>query len=241
MKEDSVLLALKQDGFRIGDCEVMLYDRSRTDVFPPGYLTKLWQLCKDSGRRSPLGILPSLFCGMTDLSHDAITTYLATRPVIIAGIWIGPEEFKEAGIGFPSTLPVIGNKTGPERALFAGYGLFKEVWGRPEAEILGMLGLAYFFVQFDVTAIHGLRYPSNGLTARFTRTFGFRENGLIPRYMMQGDKLVGAVSSTLFIEDFEQYVEQKLVRLYKDGELNGRKLEGRISGSEPGSNSGGVE
>ena len=218
MDKDSVLLALKEDGYRIGNCQVVLYDRKRVDVFPavicPSYAT----LQRIRPSQSKLGILPNLFCGMQDLSHDAITTYLANRPVLVLGIWTSAEEFLECGMAFPSTLPVTGNPTGPERSMFAGYGFFR-LWGQPEAEILGMVGLAYFFNEFQVTAIHGLRYRENGLTARFVGQFGFKDNGFIPRYMMQDGKLVGAVCSTLLIEDFENYVGRKLLELYKGGKL----------------------
>ena len=109
---------------------------------------------------------------------------------------------------------------GPERSGFFGYGYFRSIWGRPEAEILGMLGLAYVFMEFDISAIHGLRLPFNSLTAKFTRKFGFVDDGTIPKYMLYNGKLIGAIASTLLIENFERYVEIKLVQLYKDGSLN---------------------
>lgn len=222
MREDSILNVLKEDCYRINDCQILLYDRTRVDVFPEGYLSKLYKLAQLSGRRSQFGILPNLFCGMPDLSHDAITTYLASRPIIVPVIWSG-ETFLEAGFGFPTTVPMLGNRTGPDRAAFMGYGLFKGVWGLPEATILGMLGLTYFFLEFDLGAIHGLRYAENALTARFTHQFGFKDNGFIPRYMLRDGRLVGAVSSTLLVEHFESYVEHKLVELWKSGELDGRR------------------
>ena len=169
---------------------------------------------------------------MPDLSHDAITTYLANRPIIILAQWTSPTTFVEHGFSFPSTLPIIGMQKGPERSGFFGYGYFRSIWGRPEAEILGMLGLTYFFLELDISAIHGLRYESNELTSRFTRKFGFRDNGIIPRYMLRGNKLVGAICSTLMIEDFSSYVERKLLELLKSGELSGR--EGIESGTGDG-------
>lgn len=217
---ESILNVLQQDEYRIGNCQVLLYDRRRT-TFPEGYLSQLYQLCKLSGHRNKMGILPTLFCGMADLSHDAITCYLANRPVLVPVLWSSPTQFLAAGIAFPTTVPVMGLPTSQDKAIFAGYGMFKGVWGTPEAEILGMLGLAYFFLSYDVTAIHGLRYADNALTARFTHQFGFKDNGSIPRYMLRNGELVTGISSTLLIEDFEQYVERKLVELFNRGELAG--------------------
>src|SRR5437588_3452336 len=218
MREGSILNALKDDLYRIGDLQVLLYDKARVNIFPEGYLSKLYQLCKLSGRRNKLGILPQLFCGMPDLSHDAITTYLASRPVLVFVIWSG-ESFFEAGFAFPTALPVAGNRVGPERSLFVGYGMFKGVWGKPEAEILGMLGLAYFFLEYALGAVHSVRYCWNDLTARFVRRYGFRDVGTIPRYMLEDGKLVPAVASSLLVEDFEFYVERKLVELLRAGVL----------------------
>ena len=228
MREDSILLALKNDDYRLGNCQILLYNRNRPEIWGEGYLSKLYQACKLSGRRPGLGILPSLFCGMDDLSHDAITSYLHNRPVIIPGLWASPNLFMEKGLAFPSHWPyLIGKGSSEEKAGFFGYGFFKSVWGTPQAEILMMLGLAYFFCELDLVAIHGLRYTQNELTARFTRKFGFVENGTIPRYMSRDGKLVSAVSSTLFLETFEKYVEKKLLELWKSGELSdGREFEG---------------
>jgi hypothetical protein len=221
---DSILKVLKDDSYRIGDYQALLYDRRREDVFPPGYLLKLWELCRTSGR-GKLGILPTLFCGMRDLSADALTSYLAGRPVVVMVVWTGPNTFLEAGFAFPSTLPMTGLPVGPERAMFGGFGMFQGVWGLEAAEILGMLTLSYLFLEFDVSAIHGLRYPENALAGRFMRRYGAKDNGMIPRFMLRGDELTGAISSTLMVEDFEHYVERKLVDLLNSGGLNNGRQE----------------
>lgn len=220
---ESILNVLREDNYRVGNCQVILYDRKRIDVFPEGYISQLYQLCKLSGHHNKLGILPNLFCGLPDLSHDPITCYLANRPILVPVIWTDPDRFLSAGLAFPTTVPVLGTRSGQHRSVFMGYGLFRGVWGKPEAEILGMLGLAYFFLEYDTTAIHGLRYADNALTARFTHQFGFKDNGSIPRYLLRDGELVTGVSSTLLIEDFEQYVEKKLVELFQHGELDGRR------------------
>lgn len=209
--EQSILNVFKEDGYRIGACQVLFYDRKRTDVFPQPYLTKLYNKCRASSRRSSLGTLPNLFCGMEDLSHDALTSYLAGLPIILLVVWTSENTFKEAGFAFPVNL----RGKSPERMAFMAYGYFREFWGTPEAELLMLLGLAFTFQEFQLNAIHGIRYESNLLTAKFMSQFGFCEVGRIPRYMMKDGKLVAAVISSLLREEFEAVATQKLVELHE--------------------------
>lgn len=213
--EPSLLTIFKEDGYRIGRCQVLLYDRKRVDVFPPPYLTKLYNLCKSSSRRSPLGILPNLFCGMSDLSHDALTSYLAGLPVVLLVVWDDDNTFTEAGFAFP----VILRGKAPEKMAFCAYGFFQKYWGSAESKILMMLGLAFIFQEFDLKAIHGIRYVENRLTARFCGQFGFREVGRIPCYMQQDEKMVTGVVSSLLREEFELVAARKLVELYESEAL----------------------
>jgi hypothetical protein len=208
---ENLLDVFKLDGYRIGNCQVLLYDRQRPDVFPPPYLTKLYNLCKASSRRAPMGILPNLFCGMEDLSHDAITMYLAGLPVVILAVWSDENTFTEAGFAFPVNL----RGKSPERMAFAAYGFFQKYWGTAESKILMLLGLAFFFQEFQLSCLHGIRYKENYLTAQFTRQFGFHETGRPPRYMMQDGKLVTGVVSSLLREEFELVAARKLIELYE--------------------------
>ena len=225
---NEILGALKADDFRIGNCQVIPYDRTRLDLFPPDYLFKLWKLCQTSGHRTKQGILPRLFCGMSDLSAPAIVSYLANRLVLVLGVWTSPGAFTEAGMLFPTALPIMGNSEGPERAMFAGYGFFKDFWGMPELEVLGMLGLAYFFFTLSLSAIHGVGYASNGISANFMRRFGFKDIGRIPRYLLWNGRLVDALAMSLSLEDFTAFTEAKLVELLNKGELgNGKEFGGR--------------
>lgn len=211
MADASLLPVFKEDGYRIGNLQVFLYDRRRVDVFPPPYLTKLYNLCKTSGRRSSKGILPTFFCGMEDLSHDAITSYLSDLPIILFVEWLDQNTFKEAGFAFP----VLFRGKSPERICFAAYGFFREYWGKPETATLMLLGLSFLFQEFGLKAIHGIRYQENLLTAKFMSGFGFRETGRVPRYMMQDGKLVPGVVTSLLREEFEAVAALHLVQLHE--------------------------
>jgi len=144
-------------------------------------------------------VLETLFCGMADLSFDSIVAYLSTVALVVMGRWEG-EQFKVAGICFPTTR--IGS--GDQKACFAGYGFTREWWGTDEQELLAALGISVLFVEGDVLAIHGIRYETNSLTAKFMARFGFKDVGTIPMYFLRRGKLVGAVVSTLSREKFEE-------------------------------------
>lgn len=217
----SILEILKRQDYRIGTGQAIMYNPvKRPELFPDGYVGELYASLKgtrfSSRQDNPNSILETLFCGMPNLSFDAIVPYLATRlPLIVVGMWEG-KKFHEAGMGFPTTLCGAPLGQGDERACFFGYGMFKSWWGRPETEALSMLALALTFCELNVKSIHGLRYPSNDLTARFTRRFGFRDVACIDDYMLRRGKLVGAVLSTLRREDFEQYVANALTAEFGD-------------------------
>jgi hypothetical protein len=53
------------------------------------------------------------------------------------------------------------------------------------------------------------------------RRFGFRDDGVVPKYMMKGDRLVSAVVSSCLREDFERYVEEKLVSGMSEAVVSG--------------------
>lgn len=215
---NETLAILKEVGYRWGSCQALRYDPKKVDVFPEGYVTKLYKQCRGVGKHD--NILPRLFCGMRHLDHDSITTYLLGRPLIIPVVWTSKNQFVEAGIAFPTVfMPGVGIDY-PERSCMAGYGFFSQFWGNPDTEVLAMLGLAYIFVEFDLIAIHGVRYPNNELTARFMARFGFRETGRVPRYQPNaiGTRLTDGVVSSLFIEDFATYVEKRLEALLGSGQ-----------------------
>ena len=69
-------------GYRWSHCQVLRYDRFDTVTFPQPYLPMLWRRTGESGR-SLMGGLPNLFCGMADLSMDAICKYLHDQGVFI--------------------------------------------------------------------------------------------------------------------------------------------------------------
>lgn len=211
---DSILNAFTVDQYRIGDSQAILYDRTRTAIFPEGYLGWLYLELKGErySNRPGNGTLENLFCGLGDLSFDNIVAYLAKLPLIIMGKWEG-NEFETMGLAFPTVM----NGTPPERQSFIGYGFLRQYWGSAELEGLAMLGLSLMFQHFGLSAIHGVRYRENTLTARFAAQYGFRDDGVVPRYMVRRGVLVDAVVSTLMREDFEAYIKDKLIQVCTHG------------------------
>jgi len=213
----SILHAFRDDQYRIGDLQAIGYLRTRTDLFPEGYLGALYAKMKTGISGKPGNSwLESLFCGMSDLSYDVIVPYLASRPLCIMGIW-KDGVFDAAGFIFPT----VNIGMGDQKAAFAGYGFFRychgeQIWGSEEAKTLAMLGISFFFVELGLQALHGIRYISNAGTKNFLSPFGFRDTGCIPRYMLRSGKLVDGVASSLLRENFEAYVEQKLVEEYEN-------------------------
>jgi hypothetical protein len=215
--EVDVLLALKEDGYRLGDLQAIRYDKKNADLFPDDYLGHLYNRCRESKRRSGNGILDALFGGNPASDFNSIVAYLASRSyLIILGRWEG-DKFHELGFafsviscGFPHT----------EKSLFGGYGFFRDAWGTSDQEIVTMLGLAYLFKELDIIALHGIRYEENLLTARFMAKFGFKVDGAIPYYQLKGNKLATGIISTLLRTDFEDYVADFLVKQYRAAEVD---------------------
>ena len=206
MEEVDVLQAIKDDDYRYGDLAVIRYDKARTDLFVDGYLGKIYSLCVDSK------VLEKTFGGNPSSNYDSIVAYLAQRPVLlILGRWEG-EKFVELGFAFNTVSMGTANT---ERSLIAGYSFFKKAWGSKDQQIVTMLGLAYFFKEFNLCAIIGNRFPDNILTAKFMARFGFKDCGEIPRFQLRGTKLVPMVVSALLREDFEKYVEGFLLEQYQ--------------------------
>lgn len=131
---------------------------------------------------------------------------------------VSAEKFHPLGYCFPSTQPAVSplTLTGvPSNSIFAGYIIFSEAWRTPQQEVLMWLGLAWLFSTFKLVALHGSRYSTNHLTARWTHRFGFRDVGELP-YCMAGEpggELVAGVFSTLLRAEFEERLREVLVRL----------------------------
>jgi len=201
----------------------------------------------DLDNHATLGPLPALFCGMTNLGPDGICKYLAERALCVVGEWRSgemkaavkedstgqptvefeeePEKFHPLGYCFPSTVPTTSplSLTGqPSNSVFAGYTIFSECWRTPAQQVLMYLGLAWLFHTFKLAALHGSRYETNHLTARWTRQFGFKDCGTLPYCMMgePGGPLVPGVFSTLLRADFETRLREVLKKVAKSkGEL----------------------
>lgn len=201
--------AFKDDNFRLGDLQVITYDRKRTDIFTPDYLGTLYSECARSGT------LQNTFCGMSDLSYATIFSYLASRPVTLMVKWISDTQFVEAGFLFPTVV----NGVSPEKAVFCGYTGFRTFWGTRELDILGMLALASFFVSNNAVVLHGLRYDINDRSSRYLEQYGFVDTGFVPRYMLRDGKLVSTIVSSLLIEEFEEKVAERLIALTDDDPL----------------------
>jgi hypothetical protein len=215
--EVDVLLALKEDGYRLGDLQAIRYDKKNADLFPDDYLGHLYNRCRESKRRSGNGILDALFGGNPASDFNSIVAYLASRSyLIILGRWEG-DKFHELGFAF-SVISCGFSHT--EKSLFGGYGFFRDAWGTSDQEIVTMLGLAYLFKELDIIALHGIRYEENLLTARFMAKFGFKVDGAIPYYQLKGNKLATGIISTLLRTDFEDYVADFLVKQYRAAEVD---------------------
>lgn len=209
----SILESLKLDKYRWGICQALVYDRKDTSVFGEGFLGELYFKFKGNryNRREGNGILETLFCGMQDVSFPAITSYLASVPLCILGVW-KDDKFDVAGIQFPTVRIGV---PGGQKACFAGYGFVPAYWGSTEVEVLAALGIAVLFQELDVISVHGVRYADNELTARFMAKFGFKDVGTLPNYMMRAGKLTAATLSTLPREVFEQVVEKMVLEAYR--------------------------
>jgi len=215
---NSILEALAADNYRIGDCQAIGYDarEAKLSALPQDYLHHLWSKLQGdrfNRRGEGNGFLKTLMCGMNDLSYTAMISYLGTRPLIIVGVWHDDETFEEAGIGFPTVI----SKGANGNSCFYGYGIFPAFWGDKRAETLGMLGLALTFHALNYSVLRGVRYASNDLTRRWSSRFGFRDLCTLEKYLLQDGDLVSAVASELRREDFEKYVQRKLVDAYRDG------------------------
>ena len=211
--------------FRWGALQALLYEPTNPMWHQP-FLFRLYEKTRLSGQRHPkpldlndrrtLGPLPVLFCGMTNLGPDAICKYLSERAVCVVGEWRG-ETFAPLGYCFPSTVPSVSPQslTGiPSNSVFAGYTMFSECWRTPQQRVLMYLGLAWLFHTYKLVALHGSRYETNHLTARWTHQFGFKDCGILPHCMADepGGPLVSAVFSTCLRTDFESMLRDVLDR-----------------------------
>jgi hypothetical protein len=226
-----VLAALRDDNYRMGNCFVIPYTRTKPELFGNNFLYHLYSLCLRSRPSRPLGTLPETMCGMIDLSFDAIGSYLASKSVIIMAI-DEPDastglSFTIAGFSFITTWqgtpPVFNGGPQPAgpRSAMAGYAFDRLYWGTPEIRVLAMLGLAYYFSEYRLCALHAQRYSDNAVSAKFLSQFGFTDQGVLPRFILQNSKsvkweemeLVDCTLSTLLREDFVKYVIEQLLTL----------------------------
>lgn len=204
------LTAIKDDGYRFGDYQAIRYDR-KSSIFPEDVIGELYLKAKQSGRRSTNGVLDALFSGNPESHFDAVVPYLATHPLIIMGEWDG-DRFQFGGFAFVS---IICGTAETERSAFCGYTIFRRYWGTDEAKILSILGLTALFQEFNLIAIHGIRYEENLLTERFVSQFGFKETGRIPHYQLKDGKLVPGIVTTLLRSEFEEFLEQWLADAWR--------------------------
>jgi hypothetical protein len=224
--------------FRWGDVQAIKYDATKTEIFPAPYLFHLYERTRKSGR-AKMGSLPVLFCGMLNLSADAICAYLSQRPVCVVGEWrkhtfmtakdpddVDKPYFHDLGFCFPSVNPTVtqaSNVYNPQNSCMAGYTFFQDAWKTPQQTICMYLGLAWLFHTFQLAAMHGQRYADNHLTARFTRRFGFKDVGTASHMLLreQGQPLVPMTLSTLLRSDFVDLTRQVLNNAREES-ANGR-------------------
>lgn len=209
----TALERIRDGGYRAGNLQAILYDRTRTDLFPEGYIGSLYALLKDCGR-GPNGVLDVTFGGNPPSTFDAVVPFLAARPLVILGLW---EDglFKEAGVAFPVLF--CGTQQ-TQAAAFCGFAFLPWIWGTEDINTVAVLGLSLLFVELKLIAIHGTRFESNTLAGRFMQRFGFQDIGTLPHYHLKDGKLVPTVISTLSRADFEKIAEKVVVEGDGDGE-----------------------
>lgn len=200
-----ILEELRSEKYRIGDLQALRYTPGIAP-FQEGYLSGLY-FALGAGRRTSFRRenLQMLFCGMRNLSHDAIVSYLAQQKLVILGKWEG-DIFRTAGVCWPHM--VVGEK---EKSAFGAYGFLRWVWGTDDQEVLSYLGLAFLFREFDLSQMHGQRYPENHFTARWMDRFGFRDLCMMPKLLIRGESLVGCIISTCSRADFVARLEEKIL------------------------------
>ena len=192
-------------GYRFGNCSVRVYDKFAN---APS-LSYLYDRCLLSAPNRTFGVLPESFCGMTDLSRDAVCAYLHGRIPLLLMI-AGNDVI---GFSFPTIWAGVKQGTispDPGRSMFMGYVIFRPYWSQPESVVAMMLTGIYYFHTYNLLSIHGQRYPWNHLTAKFLKQFGVRDTGIIPDFILSGNRLVDCITSSLSRADFESYVTRTI-------------------------------
>lgn len=225
---ESILDVFREDGFRLGDVAVIEYDRKRVDIYGTNYTHYLYKRSLESRPTDPYGTLPMTYCGFTDLSYDAICAYHANKsltcPIILLCVYESPTVFTPLGYCFITEHI----KTPNCNSAFAAFSFFREAWGTPEQTVLGMLGLAYLFTHYDLTAIHGQRYADNRLAARFMSQYGAKDCGTVPHLLRtRKGGLEPCTVSSLLRTDFELYCAREILTLASEGIRHGQENQER--------------
>lgn len=148
-----------------------------------------------------------LFCGMADLSLPAIVSYLNQQRLWVLVKWTDDGRFRTAGVCWLSAQI----NSAQERAAFGAYGFLRWVWGQDDAEWLGWLGLSSLICEGRLCQLHGQRYESNHLTAKFMARFGFHDLVTVPKMIAKGDTLEPCVISTISRQEFELNLSRKIL------------------------------
>lgn len=231
---------MRDSAYRWGQCQAILYDQAREELFPRPFLSTLYSRCAASGR-AKFGIIEPLFCGQRNLSHDTIVAYLSTVPLVVLGEWreryngsyelgsggeipaSGEPYFHSLGFCFPALMPNLAaaehQPNASPNSLFGAYAFFQEAWRSPQQIVLTYLGLSFLFCEFRAAAIHGVRYQSNHLTARWMRNFGFRDlSPALPSYLYRAStgQLEPGVISYCLRSDFADLLRNVLLQSQRD-------------------------
>lgn len=227
---ESILDIFRLDDWRIGDCQVKLYDRRDVRTYGTNYLHHLYSECLRSRPTDPYGILPDLMCGFSDISADAVCSYLANKPIALLCVHTSATEFTPAGFCWPTEII----RAQSANSAFCAFTFFRPWWGTPECTVLGMLGIAYLFHTNSLTAIHGQRYATNEPAARWMRQFGARDIGIVPYLLRSHTGTLGACTvSTLLRTDFEAYTRKQLITLAGAAVSDGQRKHGTGRSGSP--------
>ena len=227
---ESILEVFKADGWRLGDCAIIPYDRKRVDIWGTNYLHYLYGKCLESRPSSPWGVLPDLMCGFADLSSDAVCSYLAGKPIAILCVHTSPTEFTPAGFCWPTEQI----RSPAANSAFCAFVVFRPFWGTPESTVLGMLGISYLFTTYGLRTIMGQRVSSNVLAGKWMEKYGATDVGVVPDLLRtHKGGLESCTLSVLHRADFENYCRHEILKLARGGIQDGQKEDNRSPRSSP--------
>lgn len=185
--------------YQTKDVALIPYDRA-WPIFPDGVLGHLYLRTKQDG------LLDTVFCGHDPVDFDWFVGYLGSKAATMQVYCLQEEGQPLTPIGYCWIIQP-GGKDGAREAKF-GFTFFKEYWGRRELRDLVMLGIGYWMNTLKIDVLHGFTLKDNHLARNFSRRFGFKEVGILPKFLYRQGELTDATVVMLDRETFEPRMEQ---------------------------------